>query len=150
MTEFSSVRMDSIENILHRPRFHGTARLTVPSKMAHSAKIWQSKAKYTTSRQSCPRSRHEGIWGSTGIAPFILDVDTREVSGLLDTSVALPNSRRHPLNMSQSGRHSRSRHFGQEDNLLTLSGIETRCISCKARSLVATPTELFRSPKVDT
>jgi len=61
-----------------------------------------------------------------------------EVSGHLHAPDSLPlrNSLRYPLSRRQGG-PQRSGRFGEEKNILSLLGIEARCLGCLARGLVA-------------
>jgi hypothetical protein len=102
VTEFSYVRMDSTQNISHRLQLNLIARLSFPLKTGSQ---YKHLAKYTTEWQCCPFHAMKVYGGRTGIAPFVFYFDTR-----------------------QGGRQSRSRHFGEEDNLLAVTGIVTRIV----------------------
>jgi hypothetical protein len=68
-----------------------------------------------------------------------------EMSGQLHGPPPLPYLR-YPLDRWLAGPRCRSRHCGEEKNLLTILGIEPRLVSSPAHTLIAVPTELPRPP----
>jgi hypothetical protein len=81
--------------------------------------------------------RRVGKWIT---APLILNLCTRwrwVVSFTPRTFYLWGKNLRYPLSRRQGGPQRRSGLFGEEKNLLSLLGIEARCLGCQARGLVA-------------
>lgn len=69
-----------------------------------------------------------------------------QVCGQFHPTAALPPGKepKYPLNWRLRGLQSRCGYFGEEKNLLSLSGIEVRLLSRKASKLISVQTTLYR------
>jgi len=96
-------------------------------------------------KQSCLSARHEGMWGSGGIAPRVFNFDTRWIWVIrLAPWPLYPSGKspEHPLSRRLCGLQNRSGHFEEEKFLPTLPGFEPYLFSLSSFNLVTKPTDV--------